>query len=155
MEVDEKSIQPGSEVSMRYRITLEDGTVADATEGDDVFSFTMGDGTLIEGLELALYGLKEGDNQTLSIDPENAFGYTDEDNIHDMPRDEFPSEFELKPGLIMEFTTPSGEAVPGAVREVHEDSVKVDFNHPLAGHTIEFWVEIMQVKQGSTPVGSA
>jgi FKBP-type peptidyl-prolyl cis-trans isomerase SlpA len=155
MEVDEKSIQPGSEVNMHYRITLEDGTVADATEGDDVLQFTMGDGTLIEGLELALYGLKEGDSQTLTIDPDNAFGYADEDNVHDMPRDEFPPEFDLKPGLIVEFTTPSGETLPGAIREVQEDRVSVDFNHPLAGHTIEFWVEILAVKQGSAPVGSA
>lgn len=148
---DEKLIEPGSEVVMHFTLTLKDGTVADTSREGDPFRFTMGDGSLISGLELALYGLKEGDTQVLAIDAQNAFGFPDEANIHDMPRSEFPADMELEPGLIIEFSTPSGEAVPGAILEVGDETVKVDFNHPLAGHEITFDVEILSIDPDSPP----
>jgi FKBP-type peptidyl-prolyl cis-trans isomerase SlpA len=155
MTQEEQTIQPGSQVEMYFSLSLEDGTVADATDEGEPLVFTMGDGTLIEGLELALYGLKEGDTQTLSIDPFNAFGFPDEENIHTMSRNDFSDDIALQPGLIIEFTTPSGESIPGAIREVKESEVVVDFNHPLAGHTLTFSVEILSIQPGKTPVGSA
>lgn len=142
---DEQLIEPGSEVVMHFTLTLKDGTVADTSREGDPLRFTMGDGSLIKGLELALYGLKEGDMQVLGIDPQNAFGFPDESNIHDMPRSDFPADMELEAGLIIEFSTPSGEAVPGAILEVGDTTVKVDFNHPLAGHEITFDVEIISI----------
>ncbi|GMR08130.1 MAG: peptidylprolyl isomerase [Gammaproteobacteria bacterium] len=151
---DERTIQPGSQVVMHYSIILEDGTIADTSE-DEPIEFVMGDGTLIEGLELALYGLKEGDTQSLQIDPHNAFGFPDEENVHHMPREDFDVKMDLDSGLIIEFTTPSGDAVPGAIIEVKDKDIVVDFNHPLAGHTITFNVEILDVQAGSAPVGSA
>lgn len=138
-------IGPGSEVLMHYRITLEDGMVADRSEPDAPLRFTMGDGTLIEGLERVLYGLHAGDRESLRLDPEEAFGLADEENVHSVPRDDFPPEITPEPGLIVSFSTPSGEEVPGAVREVGSEEVRVDFNHPLAGHEIGFSVEILEV----------
>lgn len=145
-DTKDQMVQPGSEVVMRYRITLEDGTVADATAEGEFLDFTMGDGTLIEGLEMALYGVSAGERQTLTIGPENAFGLRDESRIHAMARSEFAADLTLEPGVIIEFTTPGGDAVPGMIREVRDDEVVVDFNHPLAGHTITFDVEIVSVK---------
>jgi len=144
-EIEDNVIQPGSEVVMRYCITLEDGTVADETRGDDSLGFHMGDGTLAEGLEHALYGLRPGEHQSIIIGPEHAFGYSDADNIHEMTRSEFPDGMPLEPGIIIAFDTPSGEEVPGMIREVEGDVIRVDFNHPLAGHTITFDVNILSV----------
>ena len=125
-----------------------DGTVADSTREGEPLRFVMGDGSLIEGLELVLYGLKQGDQQCLSIEPRDAFGFPDEENIHTMPRSEFPADIQLEAGLIIGFTTPSGEEVPGAIQEIKGDEVVVDLNHPLAGHEIVFDVEILEVKPG-------
>jgi len=149
-EIDEDTIQPGSEVVMHYCITLEDGTIADQTSGDDSLSFNMGDGTLVEGLEHAIYGLRAGEHQSIIIGPEHAFGYSDESNIHEMSRTEFPAEMPLEAGTIIAFDTPSGEEVPGMIREVEGDVVRVDFNHPLAGHTITFDVNILSVAPPDT-----
>jgi len=80
------------------------------------------------------------------ISPRDAFGYPDEENIHSMPRSDFDPSVKLEPGLIIEFTTPSGETTPGAITAVETDTVTVDFNHPLAGHNIRFEVEILDVK---------
>jgi FKBP-type peptidyl-prolyl cis-trans isomerase SlpA len=149
-EFDKKVIRPQSRVVMHFSLTLEDGTIAESTFDSDPLEFVMGDGTLIEGLELALYGLKPGDRQRLTMQPQDAFGFRDPENIHIMPRSEFAADMELEPGLIIGFTTPSGEEIPGAVLEVQDDEVKVDFNHPLAGHELIFDVEILEV-QSSPP----
>ena len=145
--MQQTEIRPGSKVLMHFTLSLEDGTVAETTRDDnEPLEFVMGDGTLIEGLELALYGLKAGDKQTLSIEPKLAFGFPDPDNVHSMPRHEFPQEMQLARGVIMEFNTPAGDEVPGTVLEVNDREVKVDFNHPLAGHQITFEVEILSVE---------
>jgi len=143
-----ETIQNGSEVLMHFTITLEDGTIADSTAGEEPLRFVMGDQTLIEGLELALYGLKAGDKQSLKIDPENAYGYPDPDNVHAMSRDDFPDDMGLAKGVILAFATPDGEEYPGTVIDVSDSQVTVDFNHPLAGHEITFDVEILEVKSG-------
>ena len=139
-------IQPGSQVLMHYRITLEDGTVADSSFEGEPLRFTMGDGTLIQGLELALYGLRAGDRQSLGIDPQYAFGLPDETAIQTLPRTDFPADMQLEAGQIIAFGTPEGEEIPGAILEVGDKDVKVDFNHPLAGHEIQFEVEILDVR---------
>lgn len=145
-KVEALTIGSGCEVQMNFTLTLEDGTIADASEENEPLCFTMGDGTMIEGLELTLYGLKVGDRQCLSIDPREGFGFPDDENIHRMPRAEFASELPVEPGTIIGFSTPSGEEIPGAIKEIEGDEVIVDFNHPLAGHTITFEVEIVDIK---------
>ena len=101
-------IGPGSKVCMHFSITLEDGTVAATTRDDnEPLEFVMGDGTMIQGLELALYGLKAGERQTLKIEPKLAFGFPDPENVHVLPRAEFPEEMPLSRGVIIEFNTPA------------------------------------------------
>jgi FKBP-type peptidyl-prolyl cis-trans isomerase SlpA len=135
----------GSTVLMHFTLSIEDGTVADTSREGEPLSFTMGDGTLIEGLELVLYGLKSGDKQCLRIGPRDAFGYPDEDNIHRMARSEFGPELSVEPGTIIGFETPGGDEIPGVIKDVEDDEVVVDFNHPLAGHEVTFDVEILDV----------
>lgn len=148
MTSEADTIQNGSEVLMHFTITLEDGTVADSTEGEEPLRFVMGDQTLIEGLELALYGLKAGDRQSLRIDPENAYGYPDPENIHTMSREDFPDDMEIAEGVVVAFAMPDGEEYPGMIMEVGDSQVTINFNHPLAGHEITFDVEILEVKSG-------
>jgi FKBP-type peptidyl-prolyl cis-trans isomerase SlpA len=140
-------IGPGSKVCLHFTVSLEDGTIAETTRDDnEPMEFVIGDGTMIQGLELALYGLKAADKQTLTIEPKLAFGYHDPENIHKMSRDEFPKDMQLAKGVIIEFNTPAGDEVPGMILDVGESEVEVDFNHPLAGHEITFDVEILSVK---------
>jgi FKBP-type peptidyl-prolyl cis-trans isomerase SlpA len=144
--INENAINVASEVVMHFSLSLKDGTVADGSTEDEPLSFKMGDGSLIEGLEMVLYGLKVGEKQTLEIEPRDAFGFPDEEKIHEMSRNEFADEFDIKEGVIISFSTPSGEEIPGTIIEIKDDIVVVDFNHPLAGHTIQFFVEILDIK---------
>ena len=148
MKDDTTVIGHGSSVAMYFSITLEDGTVAETTEVDDPLYFIMGDETLVEGLELALYGLKAGDKQSLKIGPENGYGYPDPENIHAMDRGDFPEDMEIETGMIVSFAMPDEEEYPGMIKEVGDAQVTVDFNHPLAGHEILFEVEIIEVTGG-------
>lgn len=147
-DIEALTIGPGCKVTMHYRLSLQDGTVADETEAGEPLIFTMGDGTLIQGLELALYGMKIGEKQCLSIDPRDAFGFADGDNVHSMPRSEFDAAMHIEPGMIVAFSTPGGQEVPGTIKEVTDDTVMVDFNHPLAGFEVTFDVEILDIKSG-------
>ncbi|WP_455200597.1 FKBP-type peptidyl-prolyl cis-trans isomerase [Kaarinaea lacus] len=147
MSNSEQTIVAGSTVTMHYSLVLEDGTVVDSSfDSDEPLMFTMGDGTLIDGLEHAIFGLKAGDQQSINIPPESGFGYRDEDAVQSLKREEFSEGMELKPGLVIEFDTPSGLKVPGIVMEVKDDTVVVDFSHPLANHTVLFNVHILDVQ---------
>lgn len=137
------AIGPGSEVSLHYTITLEDGTVASTTDGEDPHQFTMGDGSVVRGLELAIYGLKPGDEQEISIDPEEAYGFPDEELIKEIPKEQF-KDFDIQAGVILAFDSPDGE-VPGMVKQVGDTTVSIDFNHPLAGHLLHYKVKILEV----------
>ncbi|MGB5177280.1 MAG: FKBP-type peptidyl-prolyl cis-trans isomerase, partial [Gammaproteobacteria bacterium] len=112
---------------------------------DEPLTFTMGDGTLVEGLELGLYGLKAGATQRLVLQPQQAFGLHDPDKLHLLDREVFPGELALEPGVIIGFDTPSGEELPGTVVSLTDETVSVDFNHPLAGRVVVFEVEILAV----------
>ena len=134
-----------STVTLHLSLTLENGTVAESTFGDEPLDFTMGDGTLVHGLELGLYGLMPGDVQRLELYPEQAFGERDTANIHAVPRADFDPGIALKPGVNVGFETDTGDELAGAILSLDENSVEVDFNHPLAGHTVVFDVEIIDV----------
>jgi len=139
------NVSPGSTVTLHLSLTLEDGTVAESTFEDEPFTFTMGEGVLAQGLELALFGLYPGDTQRLELSPEQGFGHRDPANIHRLPRSVFTEDLHIEPGVVVGFETPDGDEIGGAILALHEDSVEVDFNHPLAGHVITFDVEIIDV----------
>ena len=138
-------ISPESTVTLHLSLALEDGTVAETTFEDEPLSFTMGDGTLVEGLELGLYGLKAGDRQRLVLQPEQAFGLHDPDKRHQLARADFSAELALEAGVIIGFDTPSGEELSGTIISLTDETVAVDFNHPLAGRVVVFEVEIIAV----------
>jgi FKBP-type peptidyl-prolyl cis-trans isomerase SlpA len=109
----------------------------------------LGRGEMAEGLELALIGLSEGQEDTVDIGPELAFGHVDETLFRSIPRIEFGPEIELEAGLIIEFSTDNGETLPGTILDFDQDEVRVDLNHPLAGRTVRYSVRIVSVDDGT------
>jgi FKBP-type peptidyl-prolyl cis-trans isomerase SlpA len=132
-------------VLMHYSITLTNGSEIESSFDDEPMEVKMGHGDLTEGMELAIFGLKEGDTQTLTLTPEQGFGARDEDNIHSMPLSDFPDELRAETGMMYMFGTPEGDDIPGTVLAVHQDTAEVDFNHPLAGQALVFSVQILGV----------
>lgn len=139
----------GSRVTLHYEIRLPDDRVVDSTFETEPFSFTVGDGSFEPKLEEALLGLAEGEQTRILLTPEYGFGERSQELIHGLPRATFPSDMPLVVGHLVEFELPTGEPVAGQVVAVTEESATVDFNHPLAGHNIQFLVNILAVE---TPV---
>lgn len=137
-------------MTLHLSLALEDGTVAESTFDGEPLVFTMGEGVLDHGLELALYGLACGDKQRLTLDPGQAFGQYDPGRVHTLARDTFAADLTLEPGVIIGFETAAGEELAGAILELDAQTVKVDFNHPLAGRTIIYDVEILDVLPAET-----
>ncbi len=140
------SVQSDSTVLVHFTLKLEDGSVAESTRaGGKPALFRLGDGSLSEGLEQHLLGLKEGAKTDFTLLPEDAFGTISPDLIQYFSRREFIDAGEPEPGTIMLFTAMDGSEMPGVIREVNGDSITVDFNHPLAGQTIHFDIEVLDI----------
>jgi FKBP-type peptidyl-prolyl cis-trans isomerase SlpA len=130
---------------MHYSIALTNGTEIESSFDEDPVEISMGTGVLTEGMELALYGLETGDRQTLTLTPEQGFGLRDEENIHMMPLSDFPEDLKPESGLVFEFETSGGEDILGTILSIKGDKAEVDFNHPLAGQSLVFTVEILDI----------
>lgn len=139
------TISDHSTVTLHYRMTLEDGTEVDSTFDGEPLQFVMGDGTLIPGIEQLLCGLAAGAHEHLLLAPEQGFGYADPDNVHPVARGQFPADLVPEVGQVIAFDLPNGETLAGTVADVDDDVVQVDFNHPLAGRSVQVEVEVVAI----------
>jgi len=141
-----REILPGSTVTLHFSLSLPDGTEAISTFGEEPLRFQMGDKTFQPGMEMALYGLKAGNEQTLTLTPEQAYGDPEPGLVQHLPLTDF-GEMQPEVGQIMSFTLGDVGETMGIIRKIDGDEVVVDFNHPLAGHEVVFRVQILVVEQ--------
>jgi FKBP-type peptidyl-prolyl cis-trans isomerase SlpA len=138
-------LRPGDLVTLHYRISSYGQEIAD-TFPDAPETFRLGDGDIDPRLEHCLFGLAEGERQVFELHPWLAFGERDESLVQTLPRSDFPADMELPPAHQLEFALPNGQTMTGTLLEAGADSVRVDFNHPLAGLPIEFEVQIIAIE---------
>ncbi|TQV76827.1 FKBP-type peptidyl-prolyl cis-trans isomerase [Aliikangiella marina] len=139
-------VTSSSRVLADVTIKLKDGSVADSTKVSGKPSWlVMGDGSFSDAFEDYLLGAKVNDTLTFELPAKDAFGESIPDNIHFMDISQFPQDVKLEKGAIVGFESADGGQIPGIIREIQASSVKVDFNHPLAGEDIVFEVEIKQI----------
>jgi len=139
-------ITESTKVSLNFSITLDSGEVIDSNFDHEPASFVMGDGSLLPGFEACLVGMKGGDEGIFIITPEQGFGEPQEANYQDIPRHTFSNDSELEIGMVFSFADAAGSELPGIVDSFDEDTVRVNFNHPLAGRTLRFEVKIDRVE---------
>jgi FKBP-type peptidyl-prolyl cis-trans isomerase SlyD len=135
-------------VSIDYTLTV-DGQVVDTTEDDEPLYFLQGHQNIIPGLERELLGMKIGDSKQVIVAASDAYGEIDPDNIIDVPRSEFPDEIPLEPGTELEVKNSDGEVLSATINEANKDTVKLDFNHPLAGKELTFDITIVDLRQAT------
>ena len=140
-----QTIDTQSKVTLHFALKLENGDVIDSTFDKSPASFEMGDGSLLPGFEKVLTGLKPGDQDTFVIKPEDGFGASNPNNRQKIPRAEFPEDVDLVEGLMLSFADAQKAELPGVVYEFDDQTVTIDFNHPLAGRDILFEVEIISI----------
>jgi FKBP-type peptidyl-prolyl cis-trans isomerase SlpA len=139
-----QSVQPNSLVTLHYRIALENGQPLISTFEGTPATLQMGAGELLPSLERMLAGLPVGTRQEFTLAPEDAFGPYNPELVERVKREHMPEE-EIEAMTIMEFGAPDGTRYSGLVREINDAFAVVDFNHPLAGKTIRFEVDIIGV----------
>jgi FKBP-type peptidyl-prolyl cis-trans isomerase SlpA len=146
---EEAEIMRGSRVTMHFSLALFDGKEAISTFDEEPATLTIGEGAMVPTLEMAIYGLKAGDEHTFELTPEQAYGPRDEKLVQLIPLSEFPEEIEPQRGQIIAFTDEDGTEIPGTVVLVEKEQVRVDFNHPLAGNNVIFRVRVLSVNNDS------
>ncbi|OIQ24450.1 FKBP-type peptidyl-prolyl cis-trans isomerase [uncultured Vibrio sp.] len=140
------TIQKDSAVTLHFTIKLNDGSVADSTHNmGKPAKLIIGDGSLSDNFEQCLMGLSTGENKSIELKAQDAFGMPNPDNVHYMDRAKFVGDSEVEVGTVMAFSGPDGAEIPGIITDIAGDSVTVDFNHPLAGQDVTFDVEILSV----------
>lgn len=147
LPTEETRIAHGSQVVLHFEVSLPSGDVIDSTfRRDKPVAMTVGDGSFLEGFEKVLIHLKAGDVRTAHLPPEQAFGLYNADNIQTFSRTQFAlSEPNPCVGMMMEFADKGQNSLVGVICEVTDNTVKVDFNHPLAGADVLFKVQIFKV----------
>ena len=143
--MSEQRIGPDMQVTLHFSLSLENGEQVDSTFDKQPATFKVGDGNLLPGFEQQLFGLKADDKRTFQIAPEQGFGQHNLQNVQTMPRSQFEG-MELSEGLLVIFNDAAKTELPGVVKSFDDRQVTVDFNHPLAGKSLTFEVEIFEVK---------
>jgi len=141
-------IEADSRVTLHFSLLFPSGEEIDTTRNGKPATFKVGDGNLLPGFEAVLFGKQAGFAEQIIVAAVDAFGEKNQANVQIMSRKKFVDMVgveSLEEGLVVSFQAPDGE-LPGVVVAVFEESVKIDFNHPLAGSDIVFDVSILDVE---------
>ncbi|MFA6449956.1 MAG: peptidylprolyl isomerase [bacterium] len=142
-------IEIGKTVSLQYVVKLDDGIVIDQSDAENPLVFTIGDPNIIPGMVEAVVGMKEGEKKSFSVTPENAYGAKDPNFIRELPRNLFPDDMDIKVDDQLAAINKEGQEIPFCVVETNETMILADFNHPLAGKTLHFDIEIVEVTESA------
>lgn len=143
-------VKKGDRVKVEYMGMLEDGTIFDSTKkhGGKPLEFKAGAGQMIPGFDNAVLGMKVGEEKTIKLKPDDAYGEPKEYLIREIPKEHIPKDHDIKPGMMLSMTMPNGVSLDAKVREVKASGIKVDLNHPLAGKSLTFRIKVVDIEQG-------
>ena len=134
----------GDTVRVHYTGTLSDGTEFDSSPENEPFEMTIGSGQVVKGFDTALVGMAEGERKSTVLQPAEAFGARDPENVHSVERAGIPDEIELEIGAVFEAEDSNGNPIRLQVLEFSDRSVTFDANHPLAGRTLTFELSLIE-----------
>ncbi len=135
----------GDTVKIHYTGTLDDGTEFDSSAGRDPLEFELGGGHVIPGFDAAVEGMGVGESKNVRIDAGNAYGERHDHLVQEVPRSALPEEIKPEVGMALQSRSPEGAVANLVVVEVAEESITVDGNHPLAGHALNFDIELVAI----------
>jgi FKBP-type peptidyl-prolyl cis-trans isomerase SlyD len=140
-----KMVENGSVVSIEYTLSDENGMVIESNKGKDPLTYTHGVGQIIPGLEKGLSGMQMEEEKNIRVESEEAYGPVNPQAYQEVPRADVPPEA-LKVGTMLVAKSQEGQSFPARISEIKEQTVVLDFNHPLAGKTLSFDVKILDVQ---------
>jgi FKBP-type peptidyl-prolyl cis-trans isomerase SlyD len=147
--VTEKTLEvaDGLIVSLDYTLRLDNDEVIDSSKGQSPLEYVQGQNQIVPGLESALYGMAVGETKQVVVEPAEGYGERNPEANQVVPRDAFKENVELEAGMPIRVSDGSGRTATAFVADVNPETVKLDFNHPLAGETLHFQVEIAGLRE--------
>ena len=145
-----EKVENGQFVSVHYKGTLQNGEVFDTSDGRHPLEVQIGEGQIISGFENALMGMSLNEKKVFTLDPEDAYGQKDESLTHSFPRADVPAEINPEVGQTVALCSSDGQQVPALITEMDDEKVVVDLNHPLAGQTLTFDIEVVGISATAT-----
>ncbi|MCK4911501.1 MAG: peptidylprolyl isomerase [Thermodesulfovibrionales bacterium] len=140
-----KKAGEGDTVKVHYTGKLDDGTVFDSSVGREPLEFTMGAGMMISGFERAVEGMAVGETTSVNILPEDAYGVRRDDMVVRVGRKDFPENITPEVGVAVTMQHPESGQFDAMISEVTEEAVMLDANHPLAGKSLNFDIEVLEI----------
>lgn len=139
-----KIVETGDKVKVEYKGTFENGEEFDSSaKFGEPLEFTAGKGEMIKGFDNAVIGMRLNDEKTITLKPEEAYGSRDESKVIEIPKSSIADSNNLKVGMTLQ----SSQAGIGTIIQIKSDSVIIDFNHPMAGKTLIFWIKIVSIEK--------
>lgn len=138
----------GNTVKVHYKGTFTDGVEFDSSfsRGEPI-SFKLGAGQMIPGFEKGVEGMTVGETKDITLKPDEAYGPHREEAIRDMPKTTFPEDFQFIVGGVITGQAPTGQPMMATVLEEKDDTVTLDFNHPMAGKDLNFKIELVEIDE--------
>ena len=138
-------VKSGDKVKVHYTGKLEDGSVFDSSREREPFEFTVGAGQVIPGFDNGVVGMTAGDQKTLTIEAEQAYGQRRDELVLEVKKDMFPENITPEVGQQLQMEQQDGQVVNVVISEMKEEMVTLDANHPLAGKTLIFEIELVAI----------
>jgi len=145
---EELMVNDGHVVSMEYTLKV-DGEVADTSQGRGPLEFVHGAGNIIPGLEREMVGMAVGDSKDVVVAAADGYGVEDDKAFMDVPREQFPKEIPMKVGTELQVQNQAGQPMYARIDTIGDKSVRLDFNHPLAGKELHFSVKVVGLRDAS------
>lgn len=139
------SAQPGNTVKVHYQGTFEDGTVFDSSREREPLEFTIGQKQMIPGFEKGVVGMAVGDRKNLVLPPDDAYGEHRQEMIAVVDRARLPEDITPEIGMVLQMQRSDGNHFPVRIIDCNDDTITLDANSPLAGQTLHFDVEMMEI----------
>ena len=137
----------GDKVKVHFEGFLEDGTVFGSTTDEEPFEFIIGEKNMLPGFEDAVIGMQKGDTKTITLSPEDAYGPHKKELVSAMERSGFPQEISLEIGKRLRVRPQDGKYTMVTIKDFTEDSIVLDENDPLAGKTLIFKIDLVDIIQ--------
>ena len=140
-----EKVKKGDTIQVHYTGKFEDGKEFDSSLNRQPLQFEVGAGRVIKGFEDAVIGLQTGEKKTVTVSAEDAYGSFDENLLIEIPRKNVPEDVTPEVGMRLQLVNQQGQAAHVVVTEVLDKTVRLDANHPLAGKTLVFDLEVLEI----------
>jgi peptidylprolyl isomerase len=140
-----QQVKSGDTVKVHYHGKLTDGSTFDSSEGREPLEFEVGSGMVIAGFDNGVTGMSVGEKKTIEIPVDEAYGAKQEELLMEFPKSNFPADMVPEVGMQLNMSNGSDQNFPVVIREVKDEVVVLDANHPLSGEDLVFDLELVEI----------